>query len=321
MSVLSGAMFPIIHRICLIVALAFTASMAFANSTSDEAWKKVEDAMKSLENPANPPKSREEAVAHLKSGLTVFDSSLKDFSTSAPSDARRWQAKIFEAKTANARDFAGLPPSSEMSAILDEILNSSDAPQAIKGEASGMTVLVGVRKMPQDEWQKKAEQHLQSYPEAPMNPQIKSMIDRIAVMSKLKTEPLDLKFTAMDGTEVDLAKMRGKVVLIDFWATWCGPCVNEIPNVVQAYENLHSKGFEIVGVSLDQDKAKLESFTKEKGMTWPQFFDGKGWQNEISSRFGIQSIPAMWLINKKGMLVSTNARPKLQEQVEKLLAE
>ena len=314
-------MFPIIHRICLIVALAFTASMAFANSTSDEAWKKVEDAMKSLESPANPPKSREEAVAHLKSGLTVFDSSLKDFSTSAPSDARRWQAKIFEAKTANARDFAGLPPSSEMSAILDEILNSSDAPQAIKGEASGMTVLVGVRKMPEDEWQKKAEQHLQSYPEAPMNPQIKSMIDRIAVMSKLKTEPLDLKFTAMDGTEVDLAKMRGKVVLIDFWATWCGPCVNEIPNVVQAYENLHSKGFEIVGVSLDQDKAKLESFTKEKGMTWPQFFDGKGWQNEISSRFGIQSIPAMWLINKKGLLVSTNARPKLQEQVEKLLAE
>lgn len=314
-------MFPIIHRICLIVALAFTASMAFANSTSDEAWKKVEDAMKSLESPANPPKSREEAVAHLKSGLTVFDSSLKDFSTSAPSDARRWQAKIFEAKTANARDFAGLPPSSEMSAMLDEILNSSDAPQAIKGEASGMTVLVGVRKMPEDEWQKKAEQHLQSYPEAPMNPQIKSMIDRIAVMSKLKTEPLDLKFTAMDGTEVDLAKMRGKVVLIDFWATWCGPCVNEIPNVVQAYENLHSKGFEIVGVSLDQDKAKLESFTKEKGMTWPQFFDGKGWQNEISSRFGIQSIPAMWLINKKGLLVSTNARPKLQEQVEKLLAE
>jgi thiol-disulfide isomerase/thioredoxin len=314
-------MFPIIHRICLIVALAFTASMAFANSTSDEAWKKVEDAMKSLESPANPPKSREEAVAHLKSGLTVFDSSLKDFSTSAPSDARRWQAKIFEAKTANARDFAGLPPSSEMSAILDEILNSSDAPQAIKGEASGMTVLVGVRKMPQDEWQKKAEQHLQSYPEAPMNPQIKSMIDRIAVMSKLKTEPLDLKFTAMDGTEVDLAKMRGKVVLIDFWATWCGPCVQEVPNLVKAYENLHTKGFEIVGVSLDQDKAKLEGFTKEKGMTWPQFFDGKGWQNEISSRFGIQSIPAMWLINKKGMLVSTNARPKLKEQVEKLLAE
>ena len=154
-----------------------------------------------------------------------------------------------------------------------------------------------------------------------MNPQIKSMIDRVAVMAKLKTQPLDLKFTALDGTEVDLAKMRGKVVLIDFWATWCGPCVQEVPNLVKAYENLHSKGFEIVGVSLDQDKAKLESFLKEKGMTWPQYFDGKGWQNEISSRFSIQSIPAMWLIDKKGMLVSTSARPNLAEQVEKLLAE
>ncbi|NBS53129.1 MAG: hypothetical protein EBS96_11070, partial [Spartobacteria bacterium] len=180
-------MFPIIHRISLIVALAFTTSMAFADSTADEAWKKVEDAMKSLENPANPPKSREEAVAHLKSGLTAFDSSLKDFSTSAPSDARRWQAKIFEAKTANARGFAGLPPSSDMSAILDEILTSSDAPQAIKGEASGMNVLVGVKKMPEDEWQKKAEQHLQTYPEAPMNPQIEGQIAKIAVMAKLKT--------------------------------------------------------------------------------------------------------------------------------------
>jgi thiol-disulfide isomerase/thioredoxin len=315
-------MFPIFHRISLIVALAFTTSMVFADSTTaDEAWKKVEAAIKSLENPANPPKSREEAVAHLKSGLTAFDSSLKDFSTSAPSDARRWQAKIFEAKTANARGFAGLPPSSDMSAILDEILTSSDAPQAIKGEASGMKVLVSVKKMSEEEWQKKAEQHLQTYPEAPMNPQIEGQMAKIAVMAKLKTQPLDLKFTAMDGTKVDLAKMRGKVVLIDFWATWCGPCVQEVPNLVKAYENLHSKGFEIVGVSLDQDKAKLEGFTKEKGMTWPQYFDGKGWQNEISSRFSIQSIPAMWLIDKKGMLVSTSARPNLAEQVEKLLAE
>lgn len=321
MCVLSVLMFPIIHRITLIVALAFTTSMAFADSTADEAWKKVEDAMKSLENPANPPKSREEAVAHLKSGLTAFDSANKEFSDAAPSDARRWQAKIFEAKTANARGFAGLPSSSDMSAILDEILNSSDAPQAIKSEASGMKVLVGVKKMPEDEWQKKAEQHLQTYPEAPMNRQIKSMIDRIAVMAKLKTEPLDLKFTALDGTEIDLVKMRGKVVLIDFWATWCGPCVKEVPNVVGAYEELHPKGFEIIGISLDQDKSKLEAFIKEKGMAWPQYFDGKGWQNEISSRFGIQSIPAMWLVDKKGMLVETNAREDLKAKLEKLLAE
>ena len=129
------------------------------------------------------------------------------------------------------------------------------------------------------------------------------------------------RITRISGGDLLARLDEGKVVVVDFWATWCGPCVQEVPNLVKAYENLHSKGFEIVGVSLDQDKAKLEGFTKEKGMTWPQFFDGKGWQNEISSRFGIQSIPAMWLINKKGMLVSTNARPKLKDQVEKLLAE
>jgi thiol-disulfide isomerase/thioredoxin len=140
-------------------------------------------------------------------------------------------------------------------------------------------------------------------------------------MAKLKEKPIELRFTAVDGSEVDLAKMRGKVVLIDFWATWCGPCVDEVPRVVEAYKKLHGKGFEIVGVSLDQDKERLLQFTTEKGMTWPQYFDGKGWKNEISSKYGISSIPAMWLIDKKGMLASTSARNDLAAAAEKLLAE
>jgi thiol-disulfide isomerase/thioredoxin len=135
----------------------------------------------------------------------------------------------------------------------------------------------------------------------------------------LLNKTIDLKFTAVDGTQVDLANLKGKVVLIDFWATWCGPCVGELPNVLKAYEKLHPKGFEIIGISLDSDKAKLEAFTKEKGMSWPQFFDGKGWKNEISTRFGIHSIPAMWLVDKGGKLVSTSVRGKLEEEVEKYL--
>ncbi len=140
------------------------------------------------------------------------------------------------------------------------------------------------------------------------------------VAAKLKN-PLDLHFTAVDGTQVDISKMRGKVVLVDFWATWCGPCCEEAPNVVSAYKKLHDKGFEVIGISLDQDKDALLTFTRQNGMVWPQFFDGKGWDNSISSSYGIEAIPAMWLVNKKGYVVSTDAEDGLEDQVQKLLAE
>ncbi len=134
------------------------------------------------------------------------------------------------------------------------------------------------------------------------------------------SKPLDLKFTAVDGSKVDLSSLRGKVVLIDFWATWCPPCRGEVPNVVAAYKKYHDKGFDIVGISLDQDKSALLAFTKEHDMTWPQYFDGNGWDNTISKSFGIDSIPAMYLVGKDGKIATTNGREDLAAQVEKLLA-
>jgi thiol-disulfide isomerase/thioredoxin len=134
-----------------------------------------------------------------------------------------------------------------------------------------------------------------------------------------QSKPLDLKYTAIDGKTVDLSKMRGKVVLVDFWATWCPPCRGEVPNVVAAYKKYHDQGFEIVGVSLDQDKDALLAFTKDNGMVWPQFFDGQGWDNAISKSFGIDSIPAMWLVGKDGKVITTNAREDLAGQVESAL--
>ena len=134
-------------------------------------------------------------------------------------------------------------------------------------------------------------------------------------------KPLSLKFTAADGSTVDLAQMRGKVVLIDFWATWCGPCMREVPNVVAAYQKYHDKGFEIIGISLDQNKGTMLRTTAQKGMTWPQYFDGKGWNNAISSGFHVKSIPTMWLVNKNGVLAIPNARADLEGQIAKLLAE
>ncbi|HEY6227245.1 MAG TPA: TlpA disulfide reductase family protein [Verrucomicrobiae bacterium] len=120
-------------------------------------------------------------------------------------------------------------------------------------------------------------------------------------------KPIDLKFTAMDGREVDLAKLRGKVVLIDFWATWCGPCVAEFPHIKKTYEKFHDKGLEIIGISLDDDKQDLLNFLKKNGPApWPQYFDGKGWNTEMSFKFAINAVPTYFLIDKKGNLVSTN---------------
>ena len=94
-------------------------------------------------------------------------------------------------------------------------------------------------------------------------------------------KPLAIKFAAVDGRQVDLGNLRGKVVLIDFWATWCVPCVHEVPHVKAVYDKLHPKGFEIVGISFDQKKTALQSFVLKEKMTWPQYFDGKGWENQL----------------------------------------
>ncbi len=134
-------------------------------------------------------------------------------------------------------------------------------------------------------------------------------------------KPLDIQFTAVDGRKISLADMKGKVVLIDFWATWCTPCMAELPNVKAAYARLNPKGFEIIGISFDQDKDTLTKALKKEGMTWPQYFDGEGWSNKLGEQYGIKSIPAMWLVDKKGNLRDLNARAGLEAKVEKLLEE
>ena len=120
---------------------------------------------------------------------------------------------------------------------------------------------------------------------------------------------------------MDLAKLKGKVVLVEFWSTSCGPCIGEMPTLKAVYQKLHEQGFEVVGISLDDKESVLRRFIKEKELPWPQHFEGNGWENKFAVRYGIFSIPTMWLVDKAGKLRSTEARFDLERQVTSLLDE
>jgi thiol-disulfide isomerase/thioredoxin len=143
---------------------------------------------------------------------------------------------------------------------------------------------------------------------------------RLTLMGK----QMEITGTMLDGTMFDQGTLKGKVVLVDFWATWCGPCRAELPNVKENYKKYHSKGFEVVGVSLDQSADPLKKFIEKEEITWPILFpkDKKDqfWNNPLAVHYGVSGIPCVILMNQKGEVVSLNARgPALGEKLEELL--
>lgn len=122
----------------------------------------------------------------------------------------------------------------------------------------------------------------------------------------------------VDGKTINFPNdFKGKVVLLDFWATWCGPCRKEVPNVVSTYQQFHDKGFEIVGVSLDHrgEGPKLLQFAKENNMIWPLIYDGQGSKTPVVEKYGVHAIPCPFLVDGDTGLIIADAREALGQHL------
>jgi peroxiredoxin len=156
------------------------------------------------------------------------------------------------------------------------------------------------------------------------DPELRAAIEAQVAQLAIRPGQSPPAFTAksLSGDEISLSKYKGKVLLLDFWATWCAPCIAELPNVKQVYNAYHEQGLEIVSISLDQDEKVLHDFIKQQGLNWTHVYNGSvPVGQDVATKYSVTAIPQMILIGRDGKIAGVQLRGEaLEDAVKKAIA-
>jgi thiol-disulfide isomerase/thioredoxin len=201
-----------------------------------------------------------------------------------------------------------------------QILSKFEKPTTNK-EVAYISLIKGIFQQDQDYARVITEQYAREFPNSKYAKYYMNAVPKGP--PKVGDIPPNIKLKDATGKEVSLYALKGKVVLLDFWASWCGPCRKENPNVVLAYQKYKDKGFTVFSVSLDNNKDQWLAAIKKDGLIWENHVsDLKGWSSDAAKLYGVRGIPAAFLLDKTGKIVATNLRgAELDMALDKLFAE
>ncbi len=336
---------PLFRRALCAAALTALFSARVHAGPTDDAWQHVQELQHEAE--ADAPRGVNE-VEFYEPRKAALHQAAADFAAGHPDDPRRWDADLAAIRSqhfpADAGERRAIFEHNE--ALLKPILAAPDAPAATKQAAERAVIRqhldhLDLLTSPEQAvaLEGRLSDYLARFPDDPKAPNMQvrrldlwqradpakavALLDEMATSSDDKIaaaargrqaqralvgQPLDWKLPALGGGIIDLPALRGRAVLVQFWASWCPDCNREMPVILSTYRQFHDRGLEVVGISLDQDKEALLSTVKKKGIAWPQYFDGNGWNNDVAVRFGVRGIPELWLVDTAGRVVATGVQ-------------